>query len=130
MMAVTPLVRKLTREETLERLYRMQSPFNRETGEPDSQSYSSPIDYSTTEKQREHWRKLHTQTFDATTFEAWVAAIPGCSACQMDFRKIIETFPPDFERWNRWTWEIHNAVNRKLGKPELSWLEACELWGW
>jgi hypothetical protein len=82
------------------------------------------------ERQRDHWQKLHTTQFTPEEFEAWIRAIPGCSTCQRDFRKLIETNSPRFNDWNRWTWEIHNAVNVKIGKPELTWLEACQQWGW
>jgi hypothetical protein len=81
-------------------------------------------------RQREHWSKLHTQSFDATSFEAWVKAIPGCSACQRDFRKIVESNPPRYNDWNRWTFEAHNAVNFKLGKPEFTFEQACQQWDW
>jgi hypothetical protein len=81
-------------------------------------------------RQRAHWEKLHTQTFDDTTFELWVRTIPGCSTCQRNFRIWLETNPPRFDDWNRWTWEAHNAVNNKLGKPILSYADACELWGY
>lgn len=78
--------------------------------------------------QRNHWRKLHTQSFDETTFETWVATIPGCPTCQRDFRKLLESSPPRFDDWFRWTWEIHNLVNAKLNKPNLTFEDACELW--
>ena len=83
-----------------------------------------------TQRQREHWRKLHTTRFTPEEFELWIQSIPGCSSCQRDFRKLLETHPPRFDDWERWTWEIHNLVNVKLGKLELSWQEACQLWGW
>jgi hypothetical protein len=81
-------------------------------------------------RQREHWKKLHTQTFDETTFEAWVRTIPGCPTCQRNFRVWLEANPPRFDDWWNWTFEAHNAVNAKLGKPEIEWQKACELWGW
>lgn len=82
------------------------------------------------ELQREHWRKLHTQKFTAQQFEDWVSAIPGCATCQRDFRKILKTNKPVYDDWERWTWEIHNVVNTKLGKQLIAWTDAIELWGW
>jgi hypothetical protein len=126
-MAVETLVIKLTREETLDRLERMGTFINRETGEQDNQTYL-PISHETTlDRQRDHWAKLHTQSFDASAFESWVATIPGCSTCQRDFRKLLETNPPRYDDWFRWTVEIHNLVNQKLGKPILSFEEASQL---
>lgn len=65
--------------------------------------------------------------------ELWVDFIPyedGICNCQKDIYTIMANNPPRFEDWNRWTWEVHNTVNRKLGKPEISWENARELWGW
>lgn len=82
------------------------------------------------QRQREHWRSLHTRRMQPEEFDKWVDSIPGCSTCQRDFRKLLETTPPRFDDWQKWTWEIHNAVNEKLGRPLVTWREACELWGW
>lgn len=81
-------------------------------------------------RQREHWLKLHTTLMDSSMFAEWVDAIPGCSTCRRDFRKLLESNLPRFDDWQRWTWEAHNAVNAKLGKPEIEWNEACNLWNW
>ena len=82
------------------------------------------------ERQRDHWRKLHTTRFTPQEFELWIQAIPGCSSCQRDFRRLIEHNPPRFSDWHKWTWEIHNEVNEKLGKQLIAWTDAIELWGW
>lgn len=82
------------------------------------------------ELQREHWRKLHATRFTPEEFELWVQGIPGCSSCQRDFRRILKNHPPRFDDWERWTWEIHNAVNARLGKPEFTFEQACKIWGW
>jgi hypothetical protein len=82
------------------------------------------------DRQREHWRKLHTTRLTPQEFELWIQSIPGCSSCQRDFRRIIKDHPPCYDEWERWTWEVHNLVNVKLGKPEVTWIEAIELWNW
>lgn len=82
------------------------------------------------ERQRDHWRKLHTTLFTPQEFELWIQAIPGCSSCQRDFRRLIQNNPPRFDDWHKWTWEIHNAVNEKLGKQLIAWTDAIQLWGW
>jgi hypothetical protein len=74
-------------------------------------------------RQRAHWEKLHTQTFDAITFAEWVASIPGCATCKRDFLELIKINPPRFDDWWKWGWEIHNAVSRKLNKTEFTWAE-------
>lgn len=78
---------------------------------------------SISSKQSQHWDKLHRSKFTPQEFESWVGSIPGCSACRRDFRKLIETKSPRFDDWRRWTWEIHNAVNAKLSKPDFTWEE-------
>ena len=80
--------------------------------------------------QRAHWAKLHTKTFTPEEFEHWIRQIPGCSNCQRNLRRILETLSPRFDDWNAFTWELHNAVNRELSKPEFTWQESCEKWGW
>lgn len=82
------------------------------------------------DQQRDHWRKLHTTIFTPQEFELWIQAIPGCSSCQRDFRRLIENNAPRFDDWHKWTWEIHNAVNEKLGKQLIAWTDAIQLWNW
>jgi hypothetical protein len=80
-------------------------------------------------RQREHWAKLHTTLMDSAMFAEWVDAIPGCATCKRDFLELIKINPPRFDDWWKWGWEIHNAVNRKLGKPELTWDYFQVIWG-
>lgn len=81
-------------------------------------------------RQQAHWRKLHTENFDTEKLNKWIERIPGCSTCRDNFRKILESSPPRFYDWFRWTWEIHNSVNAKIGKPLVEWDEACNQWNW
>lgn len=80
--------------------------------------------------QREHWKRLHTEIFTEESFNLWVDTIPGCPSCKQDFKKILETNPPRFNDWHRWSWEVHNIVNKKINKTELTWEEASKIWGW
>ncbi len=91
---------------------------------------SELISYGIASQQRDHWQKLHTTQFTPEEFEAWIQSIPGCSTCQRDFRKLIKDHHPRFDDWHRWTFEIHNLVNAKIGKPEFTWQEACEKYNW
>ena len=81
-------------------------------------------------RQQAHWRKLHTETFDTEKFNKWIERIPGCSPCRANFRKILEYSPPRFDDWFKWTWEVHNEVNSKIGKSIVAWEEACNRWNW
>jgi hypothetical protein len=85
---------------------------------------------SLVELQRDHWQKLHTTQFTPEEFEAWIQSIPGCSTCQRNLRRRLETLPPRYDDWNRFTWELHNSVNKEIGKPEFTWSEACKKYNW
>ena len=81
---------------------------------------------------RELWTELHLKINPTKEwFASWLKRVPsyGCK-CADEFGAIINTNPPRFDDWFRWTWEAHNAVNAKLGKPEIPWQKACELWGY
>jgi len=91
---------------------------------------SELISYGIASQQRDHWKKLHTSSFNDTELSKWVDSIPGCATCREDFRNIIKDHPPRFDDWHRWTFEVHNAVNAKISKPEFTWQEACQQWGW
>lgn len=84
------------------------------------------------------WFVLHTVAAHANTPEKKKSCIDlilllcesfRCQKCKQHFRRFIETHP--FERYLditdsqganiglfRWTWELHNAVNRLLGKSQ------------
>lgn len=77
------------------------------------------------------WSELHNYRWtDLPTFRKWfdgwlakVDLLPGCS-CSKDFRiSILPRFRftdiANDEEWFVRSWEIHNAVNRKLGKPQF-----------
>jgi hypothetical protein len=77
------------------------------------------------------WSKVDT----AKWLDEWIARIPsfGCS-CKGTFRDLL-TLPgnmPNLEsaaEFFEWTVRIHNAVNQKLGKPNLALQEAEKHWG-
>jgi hypothetical protein len=92
------------------------------------------------------WFKMHTDAIMATTDslkEAFIININAtcdnfkCKKCQPHFRKFIDTYPLK-NYWNikdskgrdtgffRWTWELHNQVNKFLGKYEPTFEESYE----
>lgn len=83
------------------------------------------------EKGRACWTELHQSALDGTLdegfFKKWMQTIPafGCS-CRKDFAILLEENP--FEPSFAWTVKIHNRVNQKLKKPEISLEEALQLW--
>jgi len=89
------------------------------------------------------WKVIHTYpianrgswlTFNAQRFffQVFWNLVPreGCS-CSEFFVAYCNNNPPDFstsDNFFEWTWRLHNAVNAKLGKPEITYEKACELW--
>jgi ADP-heptose:LPS heptosyltransferase len=82
------------------------------------------------------WEQLHiwALTADLATAPAWLSAFDakiGCDPCRTDWRGWIQEHPPDLSSGHEffaWTVSAHNAVNRRLGKPELSIETAIKEW--
>jgi len=76
------------------------------------------------------WREIHTNP-DATQ-EWWDGIVKKVSSyfcsCGDFLKTYVTTNPPRFDDWFRWTWELHNAVNHKLNKPNITLDEAKAIW--
>ena len=70
------------------------------------------------------WHDLHTQVKTAEQFEAWVKRVPqfGCG-CQSWLKDYLAKCPPPDGDLAEYGFHLHNAVSRKLNKPEFSWAE-------
>jgi hypothetical protein len=85
------------------------------------------------------WGELHgrPRVFQSASIEQlWLddfgRRVP-CGECRIGWQKILNETPPDLSSraaYARWTWQAHNTVSRKLGKPEMGWDEAAKLYGW
>lgn len=94
------------------------------------------------------WAGLHIEAVYATTDALKTAFITNtnakcdnfrCKKCQPHFRKFIDTYPLT-NYWNirdnkgrdigffKWTWELHNQVNKFLGKYQPTFEEAYAFW--
>lgn len=86
------------------------------------------------------WKELHTRAlqYNGINDSAYIAAfgkkIPrytaGCS-CHEFWKNWIKTNPPIYGQNNEyfeWTVKTHNAVNAKLGKPQISVEDAKTLY--
>jgi len=79
------------------------------------------------------WIGLHDGTVqDAISLAKWELQIPqyGC-ACKKEYAIYKAENPPDFsspEALWLWGFNLHNWVNRKLGKPEITIEEARKIW--
>ncbi len=91
------------------------------------------------ERGRQLWGELHCRAlvFDGTNvteetrwLDDFFRRLP-CGDCKKHWKLMIAATPP---RWNnsadyfRWTVDLHNEVNRRLGKPELSVEGAQTVW--
>jgi hypothetical protein len=78
------------------------------------------------------WTKLHSyKGCDPQWLEIWQFLIPARCDCKDGYQQILGETPPDFtspEAFFAWGVNLHNAVNRKLGKPELTLAEALSIW--
>ena len=79
------------------------------------------------------WQALHTTARDGLLTPAWLVAfnsgIPNLPCgCRNHWRSVLAALPPPHSapaaEQFAWSWQAHNAVNGKLGKPLLS-LEAA-----
>ncbi len=79
---------------------------------------------------RQLWAEMHSKIgATAEWFTNWMKRVPsyGCK-CRDAFEAIIKANPPRFNDWFTWTVEVHNAVNRKLGRKEWTVEEAKARW--
>lgn len=54
-----------------------------------------------------------------------------CVSCKTDYQKYVEQNPPNLKSrtlFIKWTVDLHNHVNKKLGKREFSYEEVEEEW--
>lgn len=85
------------------------------------------------ERRPKPWIALHNGSIrNADDLAEWEKIIPQYECgCRAFYAKYKMDNPPDFtspEAFFAWGVELHNAVNRKLGKPELTIEEALSIW--
>jgi hypothetical protein len=56
-----------------------------------------------------------------------------CSVCEEHFSRYVAEHPLEPYRNKKhglfeWTWRLHNTVNQRLGKPQLSFSEALQIY--
>ena len=58
----------------------------------------------------------------------------GCKECHIEASKELSRlrqYPPETKKEAReWLWEFHNSVNRRLGKPTISFTQAAKFNNW
>lgn len=82
------------------------------------------------QRYRDLWAELHTKQ-DATPewFADWLNRVPKTCGCDKSLQAILDELgTPDYTDWFAYSVRLHNAVNRKLGKHELTHDEAKAIW--
>ena len=78
-----------------------------------------------------YWGMLHLAALaNAPDFPELVQMFPAllpCPTCSNNFRKIIENNPLTANYFT-WSVDVHNMVNKKLGKPQMSYEDAHRRW--
>jgi len=78
------------------------------------------------------WSMLHRfRGCDPVFVEAWEAWIPSTCSCREDYKAILADYPFDYSSPDAFFESgirLHNAVNRKLSKPEITIEEARSIW--
>lgn len=87
---------------------------------------------------RRLWHEIHTRaaqvrtTHDHSQFCTWMrrtAQELPCAKCRHHATKYIHDNPPEQSpNVFIWTWEFHNAVNGRLGKPIMPYSTAAAMY--
>lgn len=81
------------------------------------------------------WKELHTYEIKNSErndewFNGFTQKIP-CGECKKHWLDMIKEYPPDFSNqkaYFEWSVKVHNIVNKRLGKKEISVEEALSIW--
>jgi len=86
---------------------------------------------------RRKWNEIHTNGAQVVrgemshhSFCRWMRSVPEelpCSICQRHARDYLRRHPPE-ETPNSfyWSWNFHNTVNKRKGKPLMDYITAAE----
>lgn len=84
------------------------------------------------------WHSIHSTAAWSDTSERisffceWIRNIREylkCGECRGHMGKYLDAHPPEkAEDTFIWSWEFHNAVNRRLGKPEMEYNTAKKMY--
>lgn len=78
------------------------------------------------------WGLLHTYKHKSKEetqkwLEEWKNKL-SCGRCKKHYEELVKENPIDFENFFEWGVKIHNLVNNKLNKPEVTVEQAREIW--
>jgi hypothetical protein len=86
------------------------------------------------------WKTIHTYASQCRTPEEkrrcieylhYLQSVFPCPRCKPHFGQYLLQNKPNCDMdLFFWTVEFHNAVNRRLGKPTMDLIDACDLYGY
>jgi hypothetical protein len=82
------------------------------------------------------WGALHLACLGGGNIQDFIASFPSalpCPACGAHFNDVLNAYPFPAGVTNplelfAWSVDVHNVVNRRLGKPEVDYDTAFEFW--
>ncbi len=80
------------------------------------------------------WAELHRRALawpgghDHVWLNRFSNRLPGGCPCRAHWRQLLAVLPPRWGDYFAWTVEAHNAVNRRLGKAEVTVEAARARW--
>jgi len=92
-----------------------------------------------------HWLHFFGHNFDKAQWDFTIqrvtdilnpekSPLSGCPTCFSEFRGILQFMPPsevqNEEDAAKWTFTVHNMVNKRLQKPIRGWAQMARLYGW
>lgn len=109
---------------------------NNNTIHSDINRSSTTVSLST--KGPQLWRELHLRSLNWDPKKNDVAflrrlkyrlsAFGANCECKFFYTKYLEDNPPDYAEYFKWTVDLHNAVNKKLNKPTVTFANAKKIW--
>ena len=77
------------------------------------------------------WTTLHIACLACSDYKSLVEFVEGylyiipCLSCRQHFEKVLEENPvPEAGDYFKWSVDVHNIVNVRLGKPQFSYEDA------
>lgn len=77
------------------------------------------------------WTTLHIACLACADYKSLVVFVEGfkaiipCLSCRLHFAQVLEENPvPEAGDYFKWSVDVHNIVNVRLGKPEFSYEDA------
>jgi Erv1 / Alr family len=79
-----------------------------------------------------YWAVIHLACLSgADGLQDFVNSLPGilpCPDCREHLQENLKQLPFDSKDPFRWSVNLHNAVNKRLGKPSMSYKQAFDYW--